>query len=93
MILTLEDIRKLCTESSFERGKEYFKMGRVINLKQLGDKITATVKGTDDYQITIYTEKNVISAACTCPYNWGGLFEREEMGFGYLGQDKKVCRG
>ena len=72
MILTLEDIRKLCTESSFERGIEYFKMGRVINLKQLGDKITATVEGTDDYQVTIYTEKNIISATCTCPYDWGG---------------------
>lgn len=72
MILTLEDIRKLCTESSFERGIEYFQRGKVTNLEQFENKITAIVNGTNDYKVTIYTDKNTISATCTCPYDWGG---------------------
>lgn len=72
MKLTLEDIRNLCTESSFERGIEYFKMGKVISLEEVDDKITAIVQGEYDYQVTIYKENNRITADCTCPYDWGG---------------------
>lgn len=72
MKLTLEDIRSLCTESSFERGIEYFKAGKVTNLKQVGNQITATVEGTEDYLVTIYQDNHKISAACTCPYDRGG---------------------
>jgi hypothetical protein len=73
MKLTLEDIRNLCTESSFERGIEYFKMGKVISVEQVDDKITAMVQGEYDYQVTIYKDKNKIIADCTCPYDWGGF--------------------
>lgn len=41
MILSMEDIKALCTETSFVRGLEYFQMGNVTDLEQFGDKITA----------------------------------------------------
>jgi len=44
MILSMEDIKKLCTKTSFERGLEYFQMGNVTDLEQFGNKITATVE-------------------------------------------------
>lgn len=72
MILSMEDIKKLCTESSFERGIEYFQMGNVTNLEQFGNRITATVKGTSDYKVTIHIDNEGIKASCTCPYDWGG---------------------
>ena len=72
MILSMEDIRKLCTETSFVRGLEYFQMGNVTDLEQFGNKITATVEGTRDYTVTIRTDKKTITATCTCPYDWGG---------------------
>lgn len=72
MRLTLEEIRNLCTESSFERGIEYFNTGKVTNIEQSGNQINAIVKGTEDYQVTIYQDNNKISAACNCPYDWGG---------------------
>jgi len=68
----MEDIKALCTETSFVRGLEYFQMGNVTDLEQFGNKITATVEGTRDYTVTIRTDKKTITAACTCPYNWGG---------------------
>jgi len=72
MILTLEDIKNLCTETSLVRGLEYFQMGNVTDLEQFGNKITATVEGTSDYKVTIHTDKEGIKASCTCPYDWGG---------------------
>jgi uncharacterized Zn finger protein len=43
-MLSMEDIKSLCTETSFVRGLEYFQMGNVTNLEQFGNKITATVE-------------------------------------------------
>ncbi|MCK5767251.1 MAG: SWIM zinc finger family protein [Candidatus Atribacteria bacterium] len=72
MILSMEDIRKLCTETSFQRGLEYFRMGNVTDLEQFGNKITATVEGTRDYTVTIRADKKTIKTTCNCPYDWGG---------------------
>lgn len=72
MILSMENIKALCTKTSFERGVDYFQMGNVTNLEQFGNKITATVEGTRDYTVTIRTDKKTITATCTCPYDWGG---------------------
>ena len=49
----MEDIKNLCTETSFERGVDYFQMGNVTDLEQFGNKITATVEGTRDYTLNI----------------------------------------
>jgi len=68
----MEDIKNLCTETSFVGGLEYFQMGNVTDLKQVGNRITDTVEGTKDYTVTIRTGKKTIAATCTCPYDWGG---------------------
>ena len=68
----MEDIKALCTETSFLRGLDYFQMRNVTDLKQFGNKITSTVEGTRDYTVTILTNKKTIAATCTCPYDWGG---------------------
>jgi len=72
MIPTIEQIRKLCTESSFERGIEYFRGDSVRGLEQFGNRITSVVEGTSDYEVTIRMDKEDIEASCTCPYDWGG---------------------
>ncbi|GAI22259.1 unnamed protein product [marine sediment metagenome] len=41
MILSMEDIKALCTKTSFVRGLEYFQMGNVTDLEQFGNKIIA----------------------------------------------------
>ncbi len=72
MIPTIEQIRKLCTESSFERGIEYFRESAVRDLEQFGNRITSIVAGTSDYEVTMRMDKEDIEASCTCPYDWGG---------------------
>ncbi len=69
---TIEKIRALCTESSFQRGAEYFHEGLVSDLEQSGNQITAVVSGTSEYEVTINLDAENIQAYCTCPYDWGG---------------------
>ncbi|ODS40636.1 MAG: hypothetical protein A7315_08000 [Candidatus Altiarchaeales archaeon WOR_SM1_79] len=68
---TIEKIRNLCTESSFERALDYFNEHRVEDVEQFGNKVTATVSGTYEYMVTIRTDKEDFDADC-CPYDWGG---------------------
>ncbi len=72
MEITIEDIRRFCTESSFERGMDYYHQGCVGNLQQFGNSVTAHVSGTSNYKVTIDIGGGDIKAACTCPYDWGG---------------------
>ena len=69
---TIDQIRELCTEESYERGQRYLRQGRVTHLERFGNKITAIVSGTADYKVTIRVNEKDIEAACTCPYDWGG---------------------
>jgi hypothetical protein len=69
---TIDQIRGLCTESSYERGLAYLRQGRVTNLDQFGNKSTAIVAGTSDYRVTIRVDEKDIEASCTCPYDLGG---------------------
>lgn len=69
--LTLEKIRSLCTEDSFERGLQYFEGGRIRQVDFFGDTITAVVQGTENYRVTIRMNGD-IEGLCTCPYDWGG---------------------
>jgi uncharacterized Zn finger protein len=55
----MKDIKNLCTETSFERGVDYFQMGNVTDLEQFENKITATVEGTRDYTVTIRIDKKI----------------------------------
>lgn len=71
MRLTIEKIRSLCTEDSFERGLKYFEEGKVRQVDFFGDMITAVVQGTENYRVTIRVKGN-IEGRCTCPYDWGG---------------------
>lgn len=72
MKFTLEQIRSLCTESSFERGWEYFRQGRVVKLERSENLITAVVSGTDEYHVEVNIHRQDVEASCTCPYDWGG---------------------
>jgi uncharacterized Zn finger protein len=52
------------------RGEDYYYSGFVHDLEKDGNTYTATVSGTDDYEVTIeMDEDNDVSyMECTCPY-------------------------
>lgn len=51
------------------RGKKYFEEGRVSEIIQYGNRITAHVAGTEDYYVEIDLPSGVPDSwFCTCPY-------------------------
>lgn len=67
----VDDVRKLCTEASFERGKRYLDEGRVNIQEASPTGVTAEVQGTEKYNVKVDL-KNGISAECNCPYDLEG---------------------
>src|SRR3989344_6595001 len=49
-----------------DRGKAYFEEGRVSNLFQTGNIITAKVQGSHNYKVTLNLETD--NFRCNCPY-------------------------
>lgn len=77
MIPGLSDtiIRAQATDSSYQRGRDYYRNGAVSNLVQRGNVLHAEVEGSDyaPYQITIAFDGGGFHAtSCTCPYDYGG---------------------
>ena len=70
--LTRSEIRSLCTEQSFERGVKYYEQGRIQELEVDGGDITASVRGSHDYDVSVDIDENAIRTACNCPYDYAG---------------------
>lgn len=72
-----DDLRQLCTESSFYKGERYFEEGRVSITQATPSRIKAVVSGTEDYHVEIEmgdaSSGDDFSGECDCPYDWGGL--------------------
>ena len=76
----LDAIRREATETSFLRGKAYYKNNRIrdISIKATGNglyKIHAVVRGAEYYDtiVSIDIEANrLVSWKCSCPYDYGG---------------------
>ncbi|TFH49995.1 MAG: hypothetical protein E4G89_04010 [Methanothrix sp.] len=67
-----DDLRQMCTESSFDRGERYFEEGRVRIKEATTTRVKAVVSGTNDYQVEIELDEE-FSGECDCPYDWDGL--------------------
>jgi len=69
---TREEIRSLCTEQSFERGRNYYHQDRIQELDIDGEEISATVRGSRYYDVTIDVGTDPIRTRCSCPYDYAG---------------------
>lgn len=67
-------IHEYTTDSSFQRGEQYYQSGAVISLIQRDSVLSAKVVGSDydPYEVQIEFEDGEIFAECSCPYDWGG---------------------
>jgi len=73
--LTETDIRDRATDSSFQRGYDYYRDGSVLEIARRENRLTAEVEGSsyEPYQVTITLgQRGIENAYCTCPYDWGG---------------------
>ena len=69
----LSDLRRIATDSSFERGQDYYSEGAVRELTYDGRQFSARVAGTYRYRVTIGGTSEEPRMRCTCPYDYGGI--------------------
>src|SRR5215210_7468150 len=70
------DIRALASPEVYERGREYWHDGQVLELVHRGDELEATVQGSDDEPYVVLValgSRGIVEAGCSCPYDWGGV--------------------
>ncbi len=68
-------IQRYCSSESFRRGQGYYGQGAVLSIARRGDVLDAEVAGSDfaPYNVRVaFDEAGITSAACSCPYDWGG---------------------
>ena len=73
--LTWNDLLNWAGSRTLKRGEDYFKRGRVTNLRISPGGILANVSGSDEYTtlVTIHGQgqQKEITSDCTCPYGSG----------------------
>ena len=52
---------------SYRRGLDYFAHGHVESIEEDGLGVEATVRGTQDYSVTLALDEGVLDYACDCP--------------------------
>ena len=63
------DWKNLFSSTILQRGKNYFKEGAVDDLLCNGGEVTATVWGTEEYNVEIWMNgSEVVEMSCSCPY-------------------------
>lgn len=66
-VVTEEWIRQASDDQAFERGRVYFAQGRVGDLAVTATGATATVAGSDSYEVTLRLSGTGFTGGCTCP--------------------------
>ena len=73
---TITDVllRRMAGEQSYRRGVDYFDHGHVESLEEDGPGVEASVRGTQDYLVTLALDEGVLDYACDCPIGSEGTF-------------------
>lgn len=66
------DVRDICTDAVFDRGQNYYTEGRIHERRRVDDSITATVEGSELYDVTLTLSESDFDPFCTCPYDGPG---------------------
>jgi hypothetical protein len=84
---TEADLRRLAGAASFERGLGY--VGQVTDLDLSAGAVTATVSGTDDYDVILAPGAQGLRWDCSCPFAQEGAFCKHcvAVGLVVLGPD------
>jgi uncharacterized Zn finger protein len=78
--ITEKLVRSGADAKVFDRGVNYFESGAIIDPVRTGDLLFAYCAGSEyrPYRVLIrFNKKGIAEAACTCPYDWGGLCKHQ----------------
>ncbi len=91
--LNLRALRRLAGDRSFERGEQYFAEGRVEDLAEHGQRVTATVAGTEPYTVKLWADEGELGFSCTCPVGAEGTFCKHGVAVGLAWLDPARAGG
>ncbi len=77
LFFTIDDIKRLATSSSFERGEDYSFSGEVNKIVRKGNLFEGTVYGSRKYKVSLNIFNNELNFKCNCPYDFGGICKHE----------------
>jgi non-specific serine/threonine protein kinase len=72
MEITHQTILRMATPATIHKGERYYLQGRVKLLKSSSDAVSAIVRGTRPYSVTLEKKGRSLQTSCTCPFTWGG---------------------
>lgn len=78
--ITEKMVRSLVDAKVFDRGEGYFESGAITDPTRMGDLLFAYCAGSAyrPYRVQVrFDKKGIVEAACTCPYDWGGLCKHQ----------------
>ena len=77
--LATVDVARLAGVRTFKRGVEYAGSGRVLVTGRTGGMLTASVLGSDTYEVRIGFGPGGLEHACTCPVAADGAFCKHQV--------------
>jgi uncharacterized Zn finger protein len=89
MAFTVEDLRDRAGETSFARARDY--IDAVAGLEVTVEGATATVYGTEGYEVTLTLDaRKGLAGRCDCPYGQDGNFCKHCVAVGLVVLDRGV---
>lgn len=82
MLITPVALSGLAGERAFARGAAYFESGAVVDLDESGEEVQARVVGGQEYDVTLWAERESLGHSCTCPVREVGDFCKHAMATG-----------
>ncbi|MDZ7360777.1 MAG: DEAD/DEAH box helicase [candidate division KSB1 bacterium] len=64
------EIQQLATPEIYERGAEYYRHGRVQLLRVDDKRVTARVRGQQEYNVVVHRNGSGFVTICNCPYEF-----------------------
>ena len=72
MDIDTEIVQDRCTDAVFQRGQTYYEEERIRRITRFDTVVTAEVKGSNLYDVTIESTDSDLAVHCTCPYDGPG---------------------
>jgi len=90
-VLTRKTLKRMAGPVYFGRGESYFESRLVKSLVEFDGRITASVTGTEKYDVSLWLEDGELDHSCTCPLGYDGEFCKHcvSVGLEWLEQKKK----
>ena len=61
-------VRRFVSHTSRSRGESYFRSGRVSAIQADSETFSASVRGTQRYDVSLQLDDDRLIVKCTCPY-------------------------